>query len=807
MPTAQALGEIIAMLTRPFPLERQMAHKNASVFGGLDKYVARWALEARGQTDHAAEIAALDQVRALFADYDVLPPNLREERLRKAEALLAHFSRRAPEQPPVAAPTPAPRRPRVTRPANLPKGYPLIGDPITKVKGIGPRFGALLEKLGVRTIEEFLWQLPRRHEDRRNLCAIKALRHGETATVWGKVTGVSMFKPKPGLTITRVTINDGSGTLTMVWFNNQYIRSSFVLGMRVVACGKAERKFNAWQIASPEFEKLEADDDAPTGGIVPVYGLTEKLSQQTMRRLARIVLERHAWQVRELLPESVLRAQGLMGRAEAILAQHLPETLEERDAGYERLVFEELFVMQVGLALRRRQTDSVPRGLRYELEDTVVDEFAATLPFPLTGAQRRTLFDVVADVRRPVPMSRLTQGDVGSGKTVVAAFCAWLACRSGFQAAIMAPTEILAEQLSVKMRELIGDRYSVRLLKSAMSGREKKATLKAVALGEVDVVVGTHALIQEGVHFRALSMAIVDEQHRFGVMQRGMLRSKGYNPDVLVMTATPIPRTLALTVYGDLDVSTIDELPPGRSPIRSEWCQASDLPRVHGFIREQVAQGRQVYVVCPLVEESEKLEASAATAEAERVSAIFPDLRVGLLHGRMKSDEKDDVMDRFRAGALDILVSTTVIEVGVDVPNATLMVIQDAERFGLAQLHQLRGRVGRGAHQSYCYFIADPASETGAKRMRTIASTTDGFKIAEADLKFRGPGEFYGARQSGLPDLQVADLVRDRLVLERARRAAWELITRDHALETLECLALRGEVSRAFRGQLGHLLS
>jgi len=404
-------------------------------------------------------------------------------------------------------------------------------------------------------------------------------------------------------------------------------------------------------------------------------------------------------------------------------------------------------------------------------------------------------------------MSRLVQGDVGSGKTVIAAFAAWAACRSGYQAAIMAPTEILAEQLSRKIQELIGDTYRVRLLTGSMGTREKEDLTAGLALGEIDVAVGTHALIQEGVRFSNLGMAIIDEQHKFGVVQRSNLRNKGYNPDVLVMTATPIPRTLSLTLYGDLETSVIDELPAGRSPIRSFWRLSEKLDAVYEFVEKQLAEGRQAYVVCPLIEESEKLEAASATEESIRVAERFPHRRVGLLHGRMKSDEKERVMERFRAHEFDILVSTTVVEVGVDVANATVMIIQNADRFGLAQLHQLRGRVGRGQHQSYCVFIADPATAEGEERMRVIESTTDGFRIAEEDLKFRGPGDFIGSRQSGLPDLKVADLVRDRKVLERARAAARDLVTRDAFLAQLECQPLKDEVLRCFRGQLVSLLS
>lgn len=801
-----------------------MGCKNAAVFGGLDSYVGRWAQAARHRAPDNGAVAAMDEVCALFGDYGVLTADRRRERLMHAQNIIQRFAKAAACEP-LAVTSASSQRPAVkiaeqTVPAAesehsakpAPPSAKELQKSVRHARGVGAAMARHLDRLNLQTIEDMLWHLPRRHEDRRNVARVVDTRVGEVVALTGVITSVSFVKPRPNLAILKATLYDGSGRVQLVFFNRPYLRSFFKKGMKLLVSGKLERGRSqgqgSLQMQSPEFEELSGDDETlHIGRIVPIYSLTEKLTQRAMRKLMKGVVDDYADSVPDILPRSVRRAQGLMPRNDALRQAHFPDTPEARANAFERLIFEELFVIQVGLALRRKETERVPRQGRYALDSDAVETFAQQLPFSLTGAQQRVMRELRDDLLSPIPMSRLVQGDVGSGKTAVAAFAAWAACRSGFQAAVLAPTEILAEQLARRLQDLIGHQYSVRLLTGAMSAREKDALTSGLALGEINVAVGTHALIQEGVRFLNLSMAIVDEQHKFGVVQRSMLRNKAYNPDVLVMTATPIPRTLALTVYGDLCVSVIDELPAGRRPIRSFWRTSNKLDSVYDFVEKQLSEGRQAYVVCPLVEASDKLEAASATAEAQLVAERFPHRRIGLLHGRMKSDEKERVMDRFRQGEFDILVSTTVVEVGVDVANATVMLVQNADRFGLAQLHQLRGRVGRGAHQSYCVFMADPQTEEGVARMRVIEATVDGFRIAEEDLKFRGPGDFYGSRQSGLPDLRVADLVRDRQVLERARAAARELISRDGYLAALECQQLRDEVLRCFRGQLAALLS
>ena len=839
--------ETLELLVRPLGLERRHGFKNASVVGGLAAYVGRHAAEAVDLSPTAEVGQALIEMRALFGDYDALTSKQRQSRVDCAVAVIDRVRAlsAAPRVPVEKAQVPVESAPRSTRVREVPperivyvavEGAPpgesggprvraeqptvTVSHPkalqktVASARGVGPGLAHKLERLNLRTVEDLLWHLPRRHEDRRRMKRIDALVPGETVTLTGVVTSVSFFQPprRPKMSIFKATISDGSGHVQMVFFNRPYLRSALTKGMKLLVNGKVERpkKGPAQTLVmnGPDYEELGGEDDAiHVGRIVPMYGLTEGLMQRAMRKIMKVAVDDFTPLVPDILPATVRKAQAFPSRSSALREVHFPDTPESHASAMEALIFEELFVMQVGLALRRRESERLPRSGRYTLGLDAVDRFAEGLPFPPTEAQARVMREIRDDLLSPVPMSRLVQGDVGSGKTVIAAFAAWCAISSGFQAAVMAPTEILAEQLARKVQDLIGHEHAIRLLTGSLGAAARREALEGLAEGSINVAVGTHALIQDDVRFHNLGLAVVDEQHKFGVVQRSTLRNKGYNPDVLVMTATPIPRTLSLTLYGDLETSIIDQLPAGRSPIRSFWRPSEKLDAVYDFVEKQLEEGRQAYVVCPLVEESEKLEAASATAEAQRVSERFPHRRVGLLHGRMRSDEKDLVMERFRSRAFDILVSTTVVEVGVDVANATVMIVQNADRFGLAQLHQLRGRVGRGQHQSYCVFIADPTSEEGIERMQVISSTTDGFRIAEEDLRFRGPGDFIGSRQSGLPDLRVADLVRDKAVLERARLAARELIGRDSFLAAIECQQLKDEVLRCFRGQLVSMLS
>ncbi len=571
--------------------------------------------------------------------------------------------------------------------------------------------------------------------------------------------------------------------------------------------GKVERYRNVLTLRHPDFEIVGNDEDERlhTGRLVPIYPATEGLQQRQLRRIMRMVVDEHAAAVADPLPLEMRLRRALPELAAALRDIHVPESEVALAPARHRLAFDDFLLLQLGLAILRGRTNSA-NGLAMAPRGRLVAGLRASLPYTLTGAQERVWDEIRRDMAAPHPMHRLLQGDVGSGKTVVAALAVLTAIEAGYQAAVMAPTEILAEQHLLTLQRLLAPLgIAIQLLTSGIKGRERAERLANVAAGNVHCVVGTHALVQEGVEFRRLGLAVVDEQHRFGVAQRARLRDKGEHPDLLVMTATPIPRTLALTLYGDLDLSLLDEMPPGRQRVKTYARKESARPRVYRFLRDQIAAGRQVYIVYPLVEESEVMDLRAATAMAERLRAdVFPDLTVGLLHGRLTAAEKEAVMRRFKAGEIHLLVSTTVIEVGIDVPNASVMVIEHAERFGLSQLHQLRGRVGRGPWKSFCILMqGDHPSEDARRRVEAITATNDGFEVAEADLRLRGPGEFFGTRQSGLPEFRVADLLRDGAVLEEARGEALGLVAADPDLRAPEHRALREALLARWRGKLG----
>jgi len=678
-----------------------------------------------------------------------------------------------------------------------------LAQDVQYVKGVGPARAKILRKLGLYTVADLLFYFPRRYEDRRRFQAILLAREGELLTVQGRVIDISERQPRPNLTITRVAISDGSGVLFGTWFNRPYLKDRFRLGQTVVFTGKVEKRYGQLYINKPDYEALD-DDPLHTGRIVPIYPLTEGLFQRQFRALMKGVVDTYSPLAEETLPEEIRQRQALLPLPEALREIHFPKETESQEAAHRRLAFEELFYLQLGLGLLRRRTRE-EAGIAHAPDGPLVQRFLDGLPFPLTGAQKRVIQEIKRDMESPRPMNRLLQGDVGSGKTVVAAWALVKAAESGFQAALMAPTEILAEQHYLNLRRLLQPLgLPVGLLTGSLTRGERVERLQELKSGSLSIIVGTHALIQEGVEFARLSLVITDEQHRFGVNQRARLRAKGQtNPDVLVMTATPIPRTLSLTLYGDLDVSVLDELPPGRRPVETYWRKASARKKVYRFLYDQVKGGRQGYVVCPLIEESESLQAEAATALAQALRAEYPDLKVGLLHGRMRPEEKDEVMESFRRGELEVLVSTTVIEVGVDVPNATVMIIEGADRFGLAQLHQLRGRVGRGGAKSYCILLGEGLTTEGRRRLEIMETTGNGFTIAEEDLKLRGPGEFFGTRQHGLPDLKVADPIRDLPLLEQARQEALGLLERDPDLSRPEHQALRERVKGWFAAQGG----
>jgi ATP-dependent DNA helicase RecG len=662
--------------------------------------------------------------------------------------------------------------------------------PVQYVKGVGPERARALEKLGVRTAEDLLLHMPMRYEDRRSFARIADLRPGVRVAVSGTIVVAGLRRGRR-MSLYEVRVDDGTGKLKALWFNQPFLRDVLPKGRRVALFGPVERDQGSRQLAmrSPQYELVDAEAHAPgihTGRIVPVYEKLGPLTAKPLRRILTLLAEKVSPDLDDPLPPELRTRLGAVPRGEAFRRVHLPGGEDDvaaldrfRGAGHVRLILEELFLFQLGLARRRRGLRAESKGVAFEVTDHAREAVKRILPFPLTGAQKRVLREIADDMRSVHPMNRLVQGDVGSGKTLVALLAMVIAVENGYQAAFMAPTEILAEQHFLTFRRLLRRcPYETALVTSAVKGRGRRETLGRVSAGEANMVIGTHALIQEGVAFGRLGLAVIDEQHRFGVLQRDDLRRKGFDVDVLVMTATPIPRTLALTAYGDLDVSLVDEKPPGRSPIRTILRPAAARREVVGLVRQEVEQGRQAYVVYPLVAESEKLEdVRAATEAAEEWRQALPGMSVGLLHGRMRSAEKEETMAAFAARKLQVLVATTVVEVGVDVANATVMVIEHAERFGLAQLHQLRGRVGRGPNASTCILLAHGRlSEVARARLDVMVATEDGFAIAERDLEIRGPGDFFGTRQWGVPSFRVAHLVRDRALLEPARREAFRVV-------------------------------
>ncbi|MFO7245164.1 MAG: ATP-dependent DNA helicase RecG [Bacillota bacterium] len=680
----------------------------------------------------------------------------------------------------------------------------MLEAPLGRLRGIGPGRARALERLGLRTVGDMLEFLPRRYERAGQVRPIAALERQsrDLQRVRGRVAAVGGHRPRPNLHITQAAVQDGTGTLWAIFFNQPYLVERLRPGTDLVLTGRVEIRYGRLEMHNPQYELDPADDDG-RGGLLPVYPATAGLSQKVLRASVRQALDVGRDAVEEFLPPALVDRLQLPRRDEAIAGIHFPEDEETLARARRRLAFEELFLLQAALALVRRRYVEDAEGVAHRPDPEALKRFYDALPFTLTRAQRRVVADVLSDMAAPRPMHRLVQGDVGSGKTVVAAAAIFNAVCSGCQAAMMAPTEILAEQHAASLQDLLG-RLGVRveLLTGRLPARRREALLEGLASGEVHVLVGTHAVLDRQVTFRRLSLAVTDEQHRFGVRQRALLAAKGFSPDVLVMTATPIPRTLALTLYGDLDVSVINEMPPGRRPVRTRWLRPSQRGQAYRFLAEQVARGRQAYVVCPLVEGSEDGGAKAAVDLHRRLVRKLPHLKAGLLHGRMSGAEKQEVMRAFRDGEISVLVATTVVEVGVDVPNATVMLVEDADRFGLAQLHQLRGRVGRGSAESYCLLIAEPTTPEAEQRLRVMEQVHDGLEIAEQDLRLRGPGEIFGTRQHGLPDLRVADPFRDLELLELARREARRLLEADPRLRRPEHAALRRRLARQYADQL-----
>ncbi len=672
-----------------------------------------------------------------------------------------------------------------------------LSDPVTVLKGVGDVRAKQLAQRNIFTLEDLICHFPRGYEDRTKLVSISQLEADQPACFRAMVMNTPrMSHIRKGLDLTRVQVADTTGRLNLTFFNSKYAAEQLTYGREYVFYGAISGDFGGYSMTNPVFETPESDP-VTTRRILPVYPLTAGISNAVMLRLVRQALS-VCDPPPEVLPASVRQAYGILPADRAYYAIHEPASMAEAELAKKRMVFEEFFVFSAGLALMRA---SRAEKTAQPYADCSLEPFYQALPFALTGAQERAVADILADFRAGAPMNRLIQGDVGSGKTMVAAAAVYCAVKNGDQAALMAPTEILAEQ---HYRSLAGlfEPLGIRtaLLTGSMPQKQKREIRQALADGTVDFAVGTHALLSDATVFSRLGLVVTDEQHRFGVAQRARLSAKGSDPHLLVMSATPIPRTLALLMYGDLDESVIDELPPGRQTVDTILVRESYRPRINAFIRKQVEQGHQCFVVCPAVEEGEELGMKAASVWAQTLQqTVFPDLRVSLLHGRMKGSEKEATMADFAAGNADVLVATTVIEVGVDVPNATLMVIEDADRFGLSQLHQLRGRVGRGGSKSYCILTTRNRNQETLQRLKALCRTNDGFRIAEEDLRLRGPGDFFGTQQSGLPAFRVADLGMELETLKQAQSASAQWIDSSGTEDTPEASALRARIGTLFQ--------
>jgi ATP-dependent DNA helicase RecG len=811
-------------LRKILELESNKGYQDSAVIGGLDKFLSNWTGKATESITSPKVLRRFKELHLAEAGYSSLS---RKERKVFIESVLDFLSEK--EDGDKGRKKPASVSVSTSKPAVKPKvqkatGTQSIDSPITVIKGISSTLATRFNKMGLRTVRDLLYFFPHRHLDYSNTKSISELTEGNEETIIANVWEARETRPG-GRRSTEATVGDDTGNVRIVWFNNPYLAKRLTTNSRIVISGKVSLFQGRHVFQSPEWEFVEDKEMIHVARLVPIYSLTQGLRPRQVRKIMKEVTDRWAWQVEDFLPDEIRERQKLLPLPVAISQAHFPDDEILKDRARVRIAFDELFLLQLGVLKKKREWQDGQPANPIKTDKAVLDAFLASLPFELTGAQDKSLKEILTDLEKPRAMSRLLQGDVGSGKTVVATAALLMAAANGFQGAFMAPTEILAEQHFSTICSLLSNQGSldseedylrtfsgimdrpvtVSLLMGSVKASRKRELQKKIQDGSADIVIGTHALIQQEVEFHKLGYAVIDEQHRFGVEQRSALRQKGYNPHITVMTATPIPRTLALTLYGDLDLSLIDELPPGRQTIKTKWLKPGQRASAYAFIRKQVAAGYQAFIICPLIEESEAVQARAATIEYERLSnEVFPELKLGLLHGRVSATEKEKVMREFYTGQYDILVATPVVEVGIDVPNATVMMVESADRFGLSQLHQFRGRVGRGTEQSYCILLAENPSEVARERLDIIESVQDGFKLAEEDLKLRGPGEFYGTRQSGMPDLRMAK-ISDVGLLEVARTEAIMLFEKDKNLESPDHKLLVKEMGKVWATDTGDL--
>jgi len=806
------LREIIQKIKKPFGLEEKNGCTNFSVIGGFSSYVMNWAQKALDAvsgikyqvSSKGYIISNLNELKKIFEGYISAKINYRVVLLKQGLQAIGKIEKFL-EDPGAFREEIAGKKARTAQDLSSPAQY---------LKGVGPKRARILGKVGVGTIRDLLMYFPFRYEDRSRLTLIAQLQDGDEKTIQAIVKNQKLIRTRRGMLL-KVILTDGTGEVGMACFNQYYLKDILIPGTSLVLTGKFSRReasrSRRLEVSSFTYEVLRSaqegetpeDEMIHTNRIVPIYPVTERLNMRFLRALIKHTLDEYLPALSDSIPAGIRERQGLADYRTAVENIHFPKDLAICEEARRRLVFDEFFYLQAALAVEKNKVKAAP-GITFSIPQDFLPGFEKLLPFKLTGSQRKVIGEIFADMSNPRPMNRLLQGDVGSGKTVVAVCAAYAAMKNGFQVVFMAPTEILAEQHFLNLREFLsGLGIKSVLLVSGISRKERESVLEDIAGGEADIAIGTHALLEQDVRFAKLGLAIIDEQHRFGVLQRAGLRQKGANPDVLVMTATPIPRTLALTLYGDLDVSVIREMPPGRKEIKTRLFSGNaDRESVQEIVRGEIRSGRQVYIVYPLIEESEKIDLKAAVKEFERLKKVYPEFRLGLMHGRLPPDEKDDIMKNFKNGSIKILVSTTVIEVGIDVANASVMLIEHPERFGLAQLHQLRGRIGRGGYESTCILLASARlTEEARARINALVRTTDGFEIAEADLGIRGPGEFTGTRQSGMLDFRLADLVKDFRLLETAREEAFALAGADPDLSSEGNRPLKEMIRTIYKGR------
>lgn len=798
------LEEILNSIERPLMFASKNSFSHLPNIKGLESTIQKIADGSQQSAVNSENKIKLSTLTQIFQGFDSLLLDEKKARIMEALRVVEELKN---------------LKSLVPHPSSLNTSFDLLSSrkalstPIQFIRGVGPKLASLLEKKGIRTVEDALYFVPREYQDRREIRKMSKVEIGKVETVVGEVLAVDAVDFRRGRKkVFEMMAGDGSGVIVGKWFhfNLGFMKARFKKGDRVIMTGEIKAFGGQREMHHPDIEPFDDADKLNFGRIVPVYPLTEGLGEKTIRKIISQVISGYSDNVIDGLPPEIVKKRGLMPIKEALMKVHFPDNAEDieallsgRSPARKRLVFDEFFFFELGMALKHKGV-TLEKGIPMKEKGELAAKLRSLLPFALTGAQERVLNEIRRDMALNHPMNRLVQGDVGCGKTIAAFMSVLIAVENGYQAVIMAPTELLAEQhyLNIhRFAESLG--INTAFLTSGIKGKEREGILSGIKSGLSRIVIGTHAVIQENVEFKALGLAVIDEQHRFGVVQRGVIKKKGDNPHVLVMTATPIPRTLAMTVYGDLDISVIDEMPHGRTPVETRIYSEKERSRVYAVIKKELEAGRQAYVVYPLVEESEKSDLMDATNMAESLKAVFTGFRVGLLHGRMKAEEKEAVMKGFKDREIDLLVATTVIEVGIDVPNASVMVIEHAERFGLSQLHQLRGRVGRGANKSSCLLLAQyQRSEDAWKRLKVMEETTDGFRIAEVDLEIRGPGDFLGTRQSGMPDFRVGSIIRDARILEDAKKEAFNLVEQDPGLSRPENAGLKDVLLDRWKGRL-----